>query len=177
MASTLRTFLPVVGDEAALAAAFEGDPVRWLPEARREGPRDITLTVRAGTLSRVVTASIGRPWRAGRTRWRALTWDPVVVEGEAVPLERMLPSLDGELGLHVESQRRATLVLDARYRPPGGILGRGLDAVALGRVATATGERFLAEVAGRLSAEALLFDAGSASGDPPGQDRPAPVGA
>lgn len=160
MVRSVRTFLPVSGEPAALASAFENDPARWLPAARHEGRGTFTMTVRAGNLTRPVTACVGHPWRAGATRWRTLTWDPVGPQGDSAALERLLPSLDGELGLHVEPQGRVTLVLDARYQPPGGPIGVAADAVALRRIAQGTVERFLADVAARLAAEALLIGDG-----------------
>lgn len=115
------------------------------------------LPLRAGSLTRTVSVRLGQPWRAGATRWRTLSWDPTAEVGEGAPLERLLPSLDGELGLHLESGGRVTLVLDARYRPPGGRLGVAMDAMALRRVALTTVERFLEDIAARLAAEALLI--------------------
>jgi hypothetical protein len=154
---SVRTFLPVVGQPAALAAAFEDDPQRWLPAARRTGSDAWMLTLKAGALSRSVAAAIGRPWRAGATRWRTLTWDPITDDGDPSTVDRLLPSLDGELGLHLEPSGRVTLVLDARYQPPGGAFGDAVDAVALRRIARLTVERFLEEVSARLAAEALLI--------------------
>jgi hypothetical protein len=162
MPRSVRTFLPLVGQPSALAAAFEDDPQRWLPAARRVGPDTWTLTLRAGALARTVSAMIGRPWRAGATRWRTLTWDPIADDGDPATFDRLLPSLDGELGLHVEPSGRVTLVLDARYQPPGGAFGDAVDAVALRRLARLTVERFLEEVSARLASEALLI------GDDPG---------
>lgn len=114
-------------------------------------------TVHAGSLSRTVTANVGEPWRAGRTHWRSLVWDPVDPEGEPARLDRFLPSLDGEIGLHLRHGGQATLVLDARYQPPGGALGAAADAIALSRVARTTIERFLEDVAAQLAAEAVLI--------------------
>lgn len=168
MVRSVRTFLPVSGEPKALAAAFDDDPVRWLPAARRVGSDAFALTVRAGNLSRSVRATVGYPWRAGATRWRTLSWDPVGIDDDGDAIERLLPSMDGELGLHIETHGRVTLVLDARYRPPGGPVGVAIDAVGLGRVAQGTVERFLADVAARLSAEALLVKDGSPAGNPPG---------
>jgi hypothetical protein len=158
VASSVRTFLPLVGSPTALVTAFDGDPGRWLPIARHEGPNTYTLTLRAGTLRRDATATVGSPWRVGSTHWRTLAWDPVADDGEPSAVDRLLPSLDGELGIHVESGGRVTLVLDARYRPPGGMLGLAVDAVALRRVARGTVERFLEDVTARLGAEALLSE-------------------
>lgn len=183
MPSSVRTFLPIVGDPSTLAAAFENDPTRWLPGARRDGPHRFTVTVRAGSLTRTVTASVGAPWRSGATRWRSVVWDPVADDGDPAAIDRLLPSLDGELGVHLEAEGRSTLVLDARYRPPGGALGAAADAVGLRRVARRTAQRFLEDVAAQLTAEALLRDddagtpaASSARGQHHLDDGPAPVG-
>jgi hypothetical protein len=156
MSSNVRAFLPVVGDVAGLVQAFEGDPRPWLPSARREGADRWLLTVRAGSFSRTVRAAVGAPWRAGTTYWRSVSWDPLPGEHEAVALERFLPSLDGELGLHTDPGASSTLVFDARYQPPGGVLGAAVDAVALHRVARHTVERFVETVAAGLAAEAAL---------------------
>ncbi len=158
MASSVRTFLPLAGSPAALLDAFDGDASRWLPVARRDGPASYTLSLRAGSLRRRVTAAVGDPWQMGATHWRSLSWDPVADDGEPAAIDRLLPSLDGELGLHVEPGGRTTLVLDARYQPPGGIIGAAADAVALRRVARATVERFLEDVAAQLGAEAVLTE-------------------
>lgn len=178
MARSIRTFLPVVGEPAVLAKAFEGDPSRWLPAARQEGPDRWRFVAHAGTLSRPVIASVGSPWRAGRARWRSLAWEPIDAgDGAPATLDRFLPSLDGELGIHLRRGGPATLMLDARYDPPGGALGAAVDAVALSRVARGTVERFLADVVARLSAEAVLLGPvtppkpESPTGDLPHHDR------
>lgn len=167
MQSSIRTFLPIAGEPAALATAFAQPPLRWLPGPIVTDQGLYRFTVHAGSLHRLVEASVGAPWRAGSTSWRSVAWDPLTEE-------HLLPSLDGELGLHLEPGRRATLLFDARYRPPGGVFGAAVDAVGLRRVARGTVERFLEQVAARLSAEAVLI-AGSA-GDPPQQHRAAATG-
>ena len=60
MVSQAHAFLPVPGDAAALAEAFRGDPGRWLPKARSNGPERWAMTVRAGTWTWV---GICRYWR------------------------------------------------------------------------------------------------------------------
>jgi hypothetical protein len=152
MTRSVRAFLPVAGDPTALRRAFVGDPSRWLPDARRVGPDNWTMTVRAGQLSRVVEATLGDPWRAGGSQWRSLSWDPGTQDDA---LERFLPSLEGELGLHV-LEGVVTLMLDAEYRAPGGAVGSALDSMGLQRLARMTVERLLADIAARLTAESLL---------------------
>lgn len=176
MARSVRTFLPVVGDSVALGRAFDGDPHRWLPTARQEGPDTWRLTAHAGSLSRPILVTIGSPWRAGRTHWRSLSWDPVDTDGESSTVSRLLPSLDGEVGLHLRRGGPATVVLDARYHPPGGSVGAAVDVLALSRVARGTVERFLEEVAAKLAAEAILTgrpaaERNSRTGDLPDQYR------
>jgi hypothetical protein len=152
---SIRTFLPVPGDPAAVAAAFSGDPLRWLPQVRREGPGRYAMVLHAGAWTRSVSARLGQPWRAGSTQWRSVSWDPIG-DLEGTPTERFLPSFDGELGLHLQRAGQVTLILDGRYRPPGGALGAAADTALLHRVARGTTERFLEDVAARLAAEALL---------------------
>ncbi len=152
MTRSVRAFLPVPGDPTALRRAFVGDPTRWLPDARRTGPDRWAITVRAGQLSRQVDCHLGAPWRAGGSQWRSLSWQPIAQEDA---LERFLPSLEGELGLHV-LEGVVTVVLDARYEAPGGPMGSALDSLGLQRVARVTVERLLADIAARLSAESLL---------------------
>ena len=152
MTRSVRAFLPVVGDPTALRRAFVGDPSRWLPDARRIGPERWTMTVRAGQLSRVVEATLGDPWRAGGSQWRGLTWDPGTQDDG---LERFLPSLEGELGLHV-LEGVVTLMLDAEYEAPGGPVGSALDSMGMQRLARMTVERLLADIAARLTAESML---------------------
>jgi hypothetical protein len=159
---SIRTFLPVPGDPAAVASAFSGDPLRWLPQVRREGPGRYAMVLHAGAFTRSVTARLGQPWRAGTTQWRSVSWDPIGEFGEAAPTERFLPSFDGELGLHLQRLGQVTLILDGRYRPPGGALGAAADTALLHRVARGTTERFLEDVAARLAAEALLVADGAA---------------
>ncbi|MCC5949654.1 MAG: hypothetical protein JJT89_14480 [Nitriliruptoraceae bacterium] len=163
MARTVRLFLPVTGHPDGLLAAFSGDPARWLPNARPDGPRRFVLSLRAGSFSREVRANLGSAWHAGDTSWRSVSWDPIDEDGESGLLERFLPSLDGELGLHRAGETGSTLVFDARYRPPGGQLGAAIDATMLRRVARTTVQDLLEAVTARLSAEALLHESTSVS--------------
>jgi hypothetical protein len=168
MLRSVHAFLPVAGHPDGLRAAFVADPGRWLPDARCTGSDRWTMTVRAGQLSRTVTARVSAPWRAGQTHWRSLSWDPTGEDVEPIPVERFLPTLDGELGLHL-APAGASLMLDSRYRPPGGAVGAALDSVALHRVARATLDRLLADVATRLGAQARLVVHSGGDGEPGGR--------
>ena len=169
MSSSIRTFLPISCEPEGLVEAFEGDPGRWLPDSRRDGPDHWMAPVRAGSLRHTVRVQVGESWRSGTTVWRRLAWEPIAPEGESGLIERALPSLESEVGLHHQQDGRCTLVVDARYDPPGGALGAAADVVALRRVARRTVDSFMQAVAARLSAEALLVDPGTgdAEGDHP----------
>lgn len=160
MSRTLRAFYPATGATDGLQHAFAGDPKRWLPSPRHEGAQHWRIPVHAGAFTRHVRLALGKPWRGGSTTWRTMQWDPVPEEGDASTIDRLLPSFDGELGLYRHRRTELTLVLDGRYTPPGGPLGAAIDAVALNRVARTTVDRFLADVAAGLAAEATLSGTG-----------------
>lgn len=147
MARELRVFQPLEGDADSIGAAYEGEAAAWLPVATTSADA-LRMTVRAGGLGRNVRVVLGAPWHASRTTWRSLSWEPI--NGDGTQPLRVLPTLDGELGLHVDGSGRATLVLDARYQPPGGLLGAAVDAVALHRIARITGENLLRDIGSAL---------------------------
>lgn len=158
MARELRCFQPLEGPAAALSDAFTRDPDRWLVGAEHDDTGRLLLSVHAGSLTRTVRAHLGEPWHVTRTAWRSLSWEPLG-GGDEATVNRFLPALDGELGVHVDTSGRATLVLDARYLPPGGLLGAAADAVALNRLARQTGQRFLEDVGVGLTRLASQRDA------------------
>jgi hypothetical protein len=150
MSRTIRAFQPLSGDPAFAISTFTDDPERWLPHARHVAPQSWDLQVGAGGFDRPVRVTVGAPWNMGRTWWRSWSWSPLAETRDPVSLERLLPDLDAELGLAVAEDGQLTLVLDGRYRPPGGRVGDALDAVGMGRVARRTLERLLAAIADRL---------------------------
>jgi len=161
---TVRAFCPVSGSPRLVEHAFLMEPRRWVPTVGAQGSDALLddalqVVVRAGALSRHVRLEMGKPWRNGSTIWRSLQWDPVAGDGAATTIDRWLPSLDGELGLNRRRPSdQLTLVLDARYLPPGGPLGSAIDSAVLGRLAQTTVERFLVNVAARLTAESMLVN-------------------
>ncbi|MEX2549898.1 MAG: hypothetical protein WD638_06715 [Nitriliruptoraceae bacterium] len=169
--SSVRTFLPVAGEPVELEAAFSGDPGRWLPDARHAGEDVWMVRTRGAQFTRTVRARVGPAWRAGATLWRSLSWDPIAEQRDGAQSDHWLPSLDGEIGLHLHGGR-STLVLDARYRPPGGAIGAALDQVVLHRVAQNTFSRLLAESASRLVAEAQLLERTDPESDDSPEDAP-----
>lgn len=158
MTSNVRSFCPIAGGAEAVERAFVADPRKWLPGDHQQDDGTVDVVVRAGAFWRHVRLELGRPWRNGTTTWRRMQWDPVSGAGEPASLDRWLPSLDAELGLHHQMrQGRLTLVLDGRYAPPGGQVGAAFDAAGLRRLAQATVDRFLIDVAAGLTAESLLI--------------------
>ncbi len=168
----ITAFLPVTGDPVALHGVMTRDPGAWLPDSRHIGEDRWTMVVRGAGLTRIVAARIGTLWWTGSTLWRSVSWEPSDEAIDPERLTRLLPSLDGELGLH-GSGDVASLVLEGRYQPPGGHLGATVDALALHRVAQNTVDRLLADIAERLceivEAEAPVeapVEAPSNDGDP-----------
>jgi hypothetical protein len=150
MVRELRAFQPLDGPSDALVAAFTGDAASWLPDATPRPDGGWLMLVHGASWSREVHAVLGEPWTVTRSTWRSLSWEPVSVAGDAATVNRMLPQLDGELGIHVDESGRATLIVDARYLPPGGFLGAAADAVALNRLARGTAQRLLQDIGASL---------------------------
>jgi hypothetical protein len=170
MLRELRAFQPLDGPSDALVTTFSTDPHAWLPDAERRLDGGWRMTVHGASWSREVHATVGAPWTVTRTTWRSLSWEPVTVAGDATTVNRMLPPLDGELGIHVDESGRATLILDARYLPPGGLFGAAADAVALHRLARRTGQRLLQDIGAGLQRAAVTSE-----GNPPQHAGASPV--
>lgn len=62
----------------------------------------------------------------------------------------LFPRLDADLEVAPLGPQQTQLVLRARYEPPGGALGRGLDRMLLHRVAESTVRAFLSAICGAL---------------------------
>ncbi len=173
MSSEVRAFQPVSGPMDLLHELFIAEP-RWLPDAERLDGRRWSMNLHGGGFTRSVTAHLGQPWSAKTTVWRSLSWDPARKDGARSGrfVERMLPTFDGELGLHL-ADPMASLVLDGRYQPPGGEFGATLDEFALHRFAQNTVQRLLADIAVALheqvAAERPIVDGGSPDENAPEQ--------
>ncbi len=149
MARELTTVQPLPpGDHAEV---FRGSPDVWLPSPRAIGPGRWRITLRAGGAHRDVTCLVGDPWTTRDGVERHLRWVPLPAEGDVIPVERWLPSLDGELFL-VGASATPSLLLTGQVDVPLGRIGEAVDAVLLGRVAQRTAAAFLIDVAARIAA-------------------------
>lgn len=133
------------------AAVFRGSPDHWLPSPRPTGPGQWRITLHAAGTQRDVTCAVGDPWTTRDGIERHLRWMPLPAEGDVIPVERLLPSLDGELFL-VGPSATPSLLLTGMVDVPLGRLGEAVDAVLLGRVAQRTAAGFLTAVAERIAA-------------------------
>lgn len=162
---TLVVFHPVewLGD-----VDLHADPQLWLPgEGRPAGPDRWWVPLRLGGVTRTVLCDVDSPVTTGTTVWRRLAWSPVAEQGDAIPIGRLLPRFDGEIGL---SRGPSTLILHGRYDVPFGHVGEALDGLVLHRAARRTAMHLLGEIADRLTT-ALPIDP-SPGGTGPGSARP-----
>jgi hypothetical protein len=95
-------------------------------------------------LAKLVRATTGEMHSVGRTSVVPMHWEAV---GSTA---RFFPELDANLGLTPVGQQTTVLSLVGTYRPPLGRLGAGLDAAALSRVANATVDTFVTELAAKI---------------------------
>lgn len=147
MGRQLTVFLPVPGDTRLLGAALLRRPEEWLPDgAVPRGPGVWDVPLRGAGMTRTVACTVGDPWQTGEGSWRTLRWEPVPEEGDVVPVERLLPVFNGELGLATSHGGPASLVLAGTYEVPASVVGQFVDAVLLARVARQTATVLLAEI-------------------------------
>lgn len=150
MVRPLTVFLPLPGDRE-IEALLLARPEEWLPEGSRSaGPITWWVPLHGVGLRRSVACRIDDAWRTGHGTWRALSWDPAPEEGDIAPMERLLPSFSGELGIARIGGGSPSLVLTGSYQVPAGPMGELADAMLLHRIAQRTGTVFLVEVSARL---------------------------
>lgn len=149
VARELAVFLPFSPPADVVHNRFLEDPGSWLPDPRPSGPNTwrIMLSPGSGAVSREVAVTVDGAWKRGDAVWRPLRWRPTEQAGDAVPIHRLLPSFDGDVGLHLAS---CSMVLSGRYDPPGGVLAELMDSLMLHRVARNTGEHLVAQILERL---------------------------
>lgn len=155
MARPLTVFLPVTTRLTDATELLLGDPVTWLPAGTRaSGPDSYRFVLEGLGVERAVVCTIGTAWRSAEGCWRRLRWQAAASDSDVLPVDRLLPSFDGELGVHGSAAGGASLVLSGTYEVPGGGVGVLLDQMALSRVARRSGERLLHDVAVQLAEHA-----------------------
>ena len=121
--------------------------------ARRAGELGATLRVDVGPIQVGVDVKVevrGSREEVSALGDRSTRIDLAWVAARAAGL---FPSLEGTLSLSPLGAQETQLDLHARYRPPFGVVGQALDAVAGHRLAEAALRRFIDDVSGRLRAE------------------------
>lgn len=135
------------------APTFRGPVAVWLPASRPAGPGRWHLELHGAGFDREVLCTVGDPWTTREGVRRRLTWTPLAEDADVIPVEKLLPALDGELYL-VGPAATPSLALMGEVELPFGRLGEAVDALGLGRVAQRTAASFLSEVRDLLSGAA-----------------------
>jgi hypothetical protein len=99
---------------------------------------------RARRVDKEVEIHVGAPRVVGSKTQLPLTWT-------ARGTERLFPQLDADIEVAPLGANRTQLSISARYKPPLGAIGTGLDKALLHRVAEATIKDFLDRTAERLT--------------------------
>lgn len=120
----------------------------WAADAYREGER-ISATIRAGDtpIARSVELRVTHLTRSRDRTVLTLGWRAT---GRTAAL---FPSMAAELILERADGESSTLALRGRYEPPGGKVGSLADRAVMHRVADASVDNFLANVADWLGAK------------------------
>jgi hypothetical protein len=135
--------LPFVDVERELLS----DPGAWVPglarDAEHQGEHllaEVGFAVDADRrLDKQVEIVFGEPYRIAGKSVLPMQW-------RATGAESLFPSLEADLEVAALGANRTQLSMSARYRPPGGVVGRALDRALLHRVAEATAKDFLDRV-------------------------------
>jgi hypothetical protein len=143
--------MPFEHAETALLA----QPEAWVPGlARAAEDRGEHLLAEVGfsvddehRVDKQVEIEFGEPYRIPAKTLLPMAW-------HATGPEQLFPSLDADLEVAAMGPNRTQLSVSARYRPPGGVVGRALDRALLHRVAEATVKDFLDRVGETLKARA-----------------------
>lgn len=130
--------------------AFRGPPEAWLPDPRPAGASQWQVRLRVAGVSRLVRCRVGDPWTTRDGIQRRVEWVPMAENGDVLPVEKWLPTMDGELFL-VGPTATPSLLLTGEADVPLGWLGEAVDAMVLGRVTQRTVSAFLQDVARRLA--------------------------
>lgn len=150
----LALWVPVTDDPDVVATRLAGAPPTWLPgEAGDRGPGHWSVELTAGPIVRTATCMVGDPAVTGGVLRRRLTWtaDPEPAgEPDGGPLERALPSFDGDLEVRVV-EGRGELHLAGVWSVPEGTIGAVMGPAGSQQLAEAVGRGFLEAVAARVA--------------------------
>ncbi len=115
---------------------------------RDEPYRDITLAIGlSGPGNAQVRVPIDTTVSNRPGRWET------GIHLEAKQHERLFPTFDGTLSVTPDGGNESELWLQGSYEPPGGLLGKGLDATVFHGVAENSLKEFLSWLAGEVKAE------------------------
>lgn len=152
MSRPLDVFLPLPRDIPEPAETFRASPATWLPApAVAADGGGWLIDVQAGPVTATVTCAVADAREGEETTWRRLRWTPDG-DGQRHTSRRLLPVLDAQLGLAQDNSGGWSLVLTGSYDPPAAWLGEVADSIVLHRVARATLQHFLVDVARRMNA-------------------------
>jgi hypothetical protein len=122
-------------------------PETWvLKLARQAGRRGELLLSEVGFgppgrgVRKNVLIDVGRPYRLASKTVLPLTW-------RATGPRRLFPEMEADVGVTALGAGRSQLSFHGRYRPPLGVVGRGIDRALLNRVAKATARDFVDRLA------------------------------
>ena len=156
MSRPLTVFLPLPGDRET-SGLLLAPPDEWLPAgSTAAGPDTWWVPLHGAGKQRDVRCEVGGAWRTGDGVWRRLRWEPAPEEADLFPIDRLLPTFRGELGIARVHRGPSSLVLAGNYELPAGPLGQLADAVGLRRVAHSTATTFLVDISSRLRGHRLV---------------------
>jgi hypothetical protein len=133
-----------IAEEALMAS-----PGEWLPglarDADTEGERLLAQVGFGGAvrIERRVEVSLGEPLHFPSRLVLPIKWKAASAEG-------LFPELEADLELGPIGPSRTQLSINARYRPPLGVIGRVVDRALLHRMGEATLKDFIENVAERI---------------------------
>jgi len=143
----IRYYLDLALPFADVDRALLTEPEAWVPglarDAEHQGENllaEVGFAVDADRrVDKKVEIAFGAPYRIKGKSALPMQW-------KATGAESLFPSLDADLEVAALGANRTQLSMSARYRPPGGAVGRALDRALLHRVAEATVKDFLDRV-------------------------------
>ena len=152
----IRYYLDLAIAFGSVEEALLAQPEAWVPGlARDAGRRGESLLAEVGfafddshRVDKQVEIAFGDPYRIPGKTLLPMSW-------KAKSAEHLFPALDADLEVAALGPSRTQLSISARYRPPGGPVGRALDRAMLHRVAEATVKDFLDRVGEALQTRAL----------------------